>query len=64
MSQKLSISKAQFFYFILATFLTIQKQIKIVPTKTNNDNTQNYSSLLKNLENIKAEFVTLREYVG
>jgi len=35
-----------------------------VPTKTNNDNTPNYSSLLKNLENIKAEFVTLREYVG
>jgi len=35
-----------------------------VPTKTNNDNTQNYSSLIKNLENIKAEFVTLREYVG
>jgi len=35
-----------------------------VPTKTNNDNTANYSSLIKNLENIKAEFVTLREYVG
>jgi len=35
-----------------------------VPTKTNNDNTPNYSSLIKNLENIKAEFVTLREYVG
>jgi len=40
-----------------------------VPTKTNipnrNDgNTPNYSSLLKNLENIKSEFVTLREYVG
>ena len=35
-----------------------------MPTKTNNDNTQNYSSLIKNLENIKAEFVTLREYVG
>ncbi len=32
--------------------------------KTNNDNTPNYSSLIKNLENIKAEFVTLREYVG
>jgi len=31
---------------------------------TNNDNTPNYSSLIKNLENIKAEFVTLREYVG
>ena len=24
----------------------------------------NYSSLIKNLENIKSEFVTLREYVG
>ena len=35
-----------------------------MPTKTNNDNTPNYSSLIKNLENIKAEFVTLREYVG
>ncbi len=40
-----------------------------MPTKTNipnrNDgNTPNYSSLLKNLENIKSEFVTLREYVG
>jgi len=35
-----------------------------VPTKTNNDNTPNYSSLIKNLDNIKAEFVTLREYVG
>jgi len=35
-----------------------------VPTKTNNDNTANDSSLIKNLENIKAEFVTLREYVG
>ena len=32
--------------------------------KTNNDNGSNYSSLIKNLENIKAEFVTLREYVG
>jgi len=35
-----------------------------VPTKTNNDNTPNDFSLIKNLENIKAEFVTLREYVG
>ena len=40
-----------------------------MPTKTkipntNNDNAPNYSSLIKNLENIKAEFVTLREYVG
>ena len=40
-----------------------------MPTKaktsnTNDSNTTNYSSLLKNLENIKAEFVTLREYVG
>ena len=35
-----------------------------MPPKTNNDNTPNYSSLIKNLENIKAEFVTLREYVG
>ena len=40
-----------------------------MPTKaktsnTNDSNTTNYSSLLKNLENIKSEFVTLREYVG
>jgi len=40
-----------------------------VPTKTKIPNTDdgnasNYSSLLKNLENIKSEFVTLREYVG
>ena len=40
-----------------------------MPTKTNVPNTNNqkasdYSSLLKNLENIKSEFVTLREYVG
>jgi len=40
-----------------------------VPTKTkipstDDGNTPNYSSLLKNLENIKSEFVTLREYVG
>ena len=32
--------------------------------KTNDDNTSDYSLLLKNLENIKSEFVTLREYVG
>ena len=31
---------------------------------TNDDNTPNYSSLIKNLENIKSEFMTLREYVG
>ena len=31
---------------------------------TNDGNASNYSSLLKNLENIKSEFVTLREYVG
>ena len=40
-----------------------------MPTKTkipntNYSNTPNYSSLLKNLENIKSEFITLREYVG
>jgi hypothetical protein len=40
-----------------------------VPTKTNtpntnDDSTSNYSSLIKNLENIKSEFMTLREYVG
>ena len=40
-----------------------------MPTKTkipntNDGNTPNYSLLLKNLENIKSEFVTLREYVG
>jgi hypothetical protein len=38
-----------------------------VPTKTpntDNDSTLNYSSLIKNLENIKSEFMTLREYVG
>ena len=40
-----------------------------MPTKTNIPNTNNqkasdYSSLLKNLENIKSEFVTLREYMG
>ena len=31
---------------------------------TNDDNATNYSSLIKNLENIKSEFMTLREYVG
>ena len=31
---------------------------------TNGDNTANYSALIKNLENIKSEFLTLREYVG
>ena len=31
---------------------------------TNDSNATDYSSLLKNLENIKSEFVTLREYVG
>ena len=31
---------------------------------TNDDNGPNYSSLKKNLENIKSEFMTLREYVG
>jgi len=40
-----------------------------MPTKsnipnTNNHKTSDYSSLLKNLENIKSEFITLREYVG
>ena len=40
-----------------------------MPTKTkipntNDGNASNYSSLLKNLENIKSEFITLREYVG
>ena len=33
-------------------------------TNTNDDNAPNYSSLIKNLENIKSEFMTLREYVG
>ena len=32
--------------------------------KTNSDKTPDISALLKNLENIKSEFVTLREYVG
>ena len=31
---------------------------------TNDDNTPNYSSFIKNLENIKSEFMVLREYVG
>ena len=31
---------------------------------TNDDDAPDYSSLLKNLENIKSEFMTLREYVG
>jgi len=40
-----------------------------MPAKSNIPNTNNhkasdYSSLLKNLENIKSEFITLREYVG
>jgi hypothetical protein len=67
-NQKLSISKAQFFYFS-ELFNNPTTYVDIVPTKTNipnrNDgNAPNYSSLLKNLENIKSEFVTLREYVG
>jgi len=40
----------------------VPKKTKI--PNTDDDNTPNYSSLLKNLENIKSEFVTLREYVG
>ena len=32
--------------------------------KTNSDKTPDISTLLKKLENIKSEFVTLREYVG
>ena len=31
---------------------------------TNSDNTPNYSLLKKNIENIKSEFMTLRDYVG
>ena len=38
--------------------------IKTNVTNTNNQKSPDYSSLIKNLENIKAEFVTLREYVG
>ena len=33
-------------------------------TNENDDNSSNYSSVIKNLENIKSEFMTLREYVG
>ena len=33
-------------------------------TNTGDDNSSNYSSMIKNLENIKSEFMTLREYVG
>ena len=33
-------------------------------SNTDDGNAPDYSSLLKNLENIKSEFVTLREYVG
>ena len=32
--------------------------------KTNSDKTPDISALLKNLENVKSEFITLREYVG
>jgi len=35
-----------------------------INTNTNDDNSSNYSSIKKNLENIKSEFMTLREYVG
>ena len=34
------------------------------PSTINDENTPDYSSLIKNLENIKSEFMTLREYVG
>ena len=33
-------------------------------TNTGDNNSSNYSSVIKNLENIKSEFMTLREYVG
>ena len=33
-------------------------------TNENNDDSSSYSSVIKNLENIKSEFMTLREYVG
>ena len=33
-------------------------------TNENNDDSSDYSSVIKNLENIKSEFTTLREYVG
>tara|TARA_B100000470_G_scaffold55790_1_gene42095 strand:+ start:56 stop:694 length:639 start_codon:yes stop_codon:yes gene_type:complete len=36
----------------------------MVSTKINSDKTADISTLLKNLENIKSEFITLREYVG
>jgi len=35
-----------------------------VSAKTNSDKTPDISAFLKNLENIKSEFITLREYVG
>jgi len=35
-----------------------------VSAKTNSDKIPDISALLKNLENIKSEFITLREYVG
>ena len=35
-----------------------------MPAKTNSDKTTDISALIKNLENIKSEFITLREYVG
>ncbi len=68
MNQKWSISKVQSFYF-RELFNNPKTRLDIVPTKTKIPNTNdgknsNYSSLIKNLENIKAEFVTLREYVG
>ena len=49
--------------------MCIRDSLDIVPKKTkipntNDGNASNYSSLLKNLENIKSEFITLREYVG
>ena len=33
-------------------------------TNENDDDSSSYSSVIKNLENIKSEFMTLREYVG
>ena len=33
-------------------------------SNTKDDNSSNYSSVIKNLENIRSEFMTLREYVG
>ena len=33
-------------------------------TNKKDDDSSNYSSVVKNLENIKSEFMTLREYVG